>query len=174
MTYEQFRAYSVPSPMGDHSRSPGDVERLRADMGTLADYSGDRFALNDWLGKGYNPAHDMSHLAGAVQAGQALQVYRSTGKSSEGVIWPGAYVTLSRAYANDHGERTVGADGSKWHVLTATVHPDELVPMNPNEFFYVPRDLRVWYDQQVAKAIRSGQSVPAHVRAAYSAQHEKP
>jgi hypothetical protein len=173
MTYEQFRDYRVPSPMGDHSRSPGDVEELRGEGGLLSDYTGDRYTLNDFLDKGSTtPQYDMSHLAGAVLAGMPLRIYRST--DAEDVIWPGAYVTLSRAYAADHGERTVRAGSErKYHVLSAVARPDELVAMNPNEFFYAPRDLRAWYDQQVAKAIRSGHPVPAEVRAAYAAKHGK-
>lgn len=57
--------------------------------------------------------------------------------------------------------------GAKYRLLTASARPDELVAMNPNEFFYVPRDLRAWHEKVVRFAVKQGLPVPANVRAEY-------
>lgn len=166
MTYDEFIHFVPPTGGGDSSRAPGDVAELRSEGGLLSDYTGDRYALNDFLGRGYDPRYDMSHLAGKVIANAPLKVYRATTRGSESEIWPGAYVTLSHQYAVDHGEGNLG--GKKYDILTRTVRPDELVAMNPNEFFYVPRvDLRTWHENQVRGAVAVGFRVPAKVRAEY-------
>ena len=165
MTYDQFRNYSVPGLYGDHSRSPADVEELRNEGGMLSDYTGDRYALYDFLGRGYDPRYDMSHLAGAVARGEPIKMYRSSIAGTEDMIWPGAYVTPSRAYAVDHGIGNLG--GARYVVRSVMAHPDELVAMNPNEFFYVPRDLHAWHEKVVRFAVKQGLPVPANVKAEY-------
>ena len=165
MTYDQFQHYQVPGLTGDSSRSPADIEGLRGEGGLLSDYVGDRYALNDWLGKGYDSRYDVSYLADAVRRGEPIKVYRASIAGDEHLIWPGAYVTPSRAYAVDHGEGNLG--GARYVIRSVMAHPDELVAMNPNEFFYVPHDLHAWHERAVRFAVRQGFDVPAAVRAEY-------
>lgn len=141
LTWEEFVRYRVPSPMGDRSRSPGQVPTLRSESGSLYDYRRDPYAVRDWLGHGYDPRYDESRQLRAVIANAPLTIYRAT--DAERVIWPGAYVTLSKSYAYDHGIRNMGA--RRFHILRGTAHADELVAVNPQEFWYAPRDLYGWW-----------------------------
>lgn len=152
LTFAEFLAYRVPTPLTDGSRSPRDVETIRTETSTLADYRPSY--LPAWLGAGGNPAYDMSALAAAVLAGDPLTVYRAT--RGDTVIWPGAYVTLSPRYAETHAAAHLGGDAV---VLTTTARPDELAAINPNEFLYVPRDLLGWHRAQVAAAHEAGHAL---------------
>lgn len=147
LTWEEFVRYRVPSPMGDRSRDPGRVPALRAEGGTLYDYRRDPYAVREWLGRGYAPSYDESHQHARVTANTPLAIYRAT--DAESVIWPGAYVTVSKAYAQDHGLRNMGA--RRFRILRGVAYPDELVAVNPMEFWYAPRDLHGWW-----RAMQSG------------------
>lgn len=161
LTFEEFLAYRVPSPIGDSSRNPGSVDELRAEGGTLQDYSANRDAMLSWLGAYLRvPGWSSAVLLPAVLRGEALTVWRSTRDERE--IWPGAYVTLARDYARDHRSNALRGEG---HLLHAEARPDELVCVNPQEFWYAPRSLREWHRTQVRKAIRRKENVPTAVLA---------
>jgi hypothetical protein len=169
LTFEEFSRYRVPSPCGDRSRSPADVEKLRAEGGMLSDYR-DGWTLRNFLGGDFSDdlGWNSAHLASAVLAGERLPIFRAT--DAERTIFPGAYVTLSRGYARDHGRNILRG---RFRVLVGQAYPDELVAMNPQEFFFVPRDLAAWHREEVGRAIRRRLPVPEAVRREVSASHSR-
>lgn len=169
MTKAELQGFEVPS-VGDRSASPGTIARMREEMGTLLDYAGDDWMIKDWLG-----AHtlelgwDVSYLAEAVKRNEPIIVYRAT--DTEDAIFPGAYVTPSKQYAIDHGERHISAehlwDAKPYKLLELEVRPDELIAMNQLEFHYAPGDIFVWHEAQIRQALERGEDVPNEVLADY-------
>jgi hypothetical protein len=173
MTASEFKDYQIPTDVSDHSRNPGDLDEYRESGNLLSDYVGDAYSLNEWLGKDNgNPKFDESRRLGdQVKRGLPLTIYRTT--DAEGEIFPGAYVSLSKPYAQSHGESTMGKDtqyGGKFHMLQAKVYPDELYCVNAQEFFYVPRDLNKFHEASVKAAVKAGKPVPQNVLDEYGLQ----
>lgn len=158
MTKVEVEIFAPPSRMGDKSRRPADTAILREEMGTLLDYADDSNAVRGWLGKGGNSATDVSKFTPLVTRNKPLRVYRAT--DVEDAIYPGAYVTPSRAYAEGHGANVIKGPHK---ILEAEARPDELVPISPNEFFYAPHDVGAWHKSQVEAALKKGLPVPPEV-----------
>ena len=163
VTRDEFRDHHIPSD-GPHdgSRHPADIAQLRADMPTLHGYRDSDDAVKDWLGKGHNTRYDMSHLAPKVKRNEKIHVYRATDREDE--IFPGAYVTPSRHYAEDHA---VNTSMKNPRIISREAYPHQLLPVNPNEFFYAPADIDRHHAESVAAAVKAGKPVPPHVLADY-------
>ena len=132
MTYEEMMSLEPMSALGDRSRTPGEVAAIRDGASSLADY--DARSVLEWVGG------DLA-VAARVAAGEPLTVYRATG-ADEGLIWPGAYVTTSREYAEQHGRTHLG----DFKILKASAAASDLFPASgQREFFFAPADLRAWH-----------------------------
>lgn len=159
LTHDELLAVRLPSKRGDRSGDPSTVARLREDGSTLADYRED--FVPEWLGVGSLPSYATPGLRGAIREGAPLAIYRAT--DAEEVIWPGAYVTLSRRYAEEHARAHLHGPGIR--ILTAAATADDLIPVNPQEFWFAPRDLHAWHASVVADAVARGVSVPRRILA---------
>jgi len=127
-TYREFEDKVATRQLGNHSRTPLDVAQVREDMGTLPSY--DRETQRDWFGR-YTQYETL-----VPTPTQRIRVYRAS--STEDYIKPGNYVTQSRKYAEEHLETVLHGKGK---ILTITCTIDDLAPVNPNEFWFVPKSM---------------------------------
>jgi hypothetical protein len=164
MSLEELHSFSAPTEMQDGSSDPSEAEEMKDEMGTLHDYRHDAHSVKEWLGGwGGNRSHDMSHLGHHVRNNTSFPVYRSTDREDH--VYPGAYVTPSHKYADDHGVRNISGDHlfapTPHKVISTVAHPDELVAVNANEFKYAPRGgIEAWHRGVVSDAHEAGEKVP--------------
>lgn len=101
-------------------------------MGVLADYkSRDQ---EYWFGKATRFAIKVP------RPGELFPVYRAT---KGRYIRPGDYVTQSRKYAEEHLEAVLQGEGN---IVTTMATIEDLTPVNPNEFWYVPKKIAEYKD----------------------------
>lgn len=116
---------------GDVSRTPDRVWEIRREMGTLADYR--LREQEDWFGRGTRFATRVP------KPNELFPVYRATRGRS---IRPGDYVTQSRKYAQEHLEVVLG----EGNILSTIATTSDITPVNPNEFWYVPKAMEQFRD----------------------------
>ena len=91
-------------------------------------------------------SHDWNptiYLASNIKRGEKITIYRS---SDVGDIIPGSYVSESKEYAQEHGERSIGEDYS-WKIYSLDVYPDELMWYgDPHEFIFIPKSPERWLE----------------------------
>lgn len=89
----------------------------------LTDY--DTRTQHEWFGR-YTPYQK--------PLSKKVRIYRAVPSHIKSINY-GDYVTQSKSYAQLHLDSTLGGRG---HILSKTVKSEELSPVNPNEFFYIP------------------------------------
>jgi GNAT superfamily N-acetyltransferase/CheY-like chemotaxis protein len=106
----------------------------------LANY--DDSVINEILGVG-RIARMMGHetppeTVDALKRGERITVYRSVPRGGDHGTMPGAFVTPSRAYAEQHGESNLNGD---YVIVSVEASADELLSHgDPSEFVWAPRD----------------------------------
>lgn len=154
LTVGELAAHVAEGRLMDGSQSWADVQAARADGMVLVDQ--DR-RMVEFL------CDDDPALIAKVLAGQSFTVYRAT--NAEIGIFPGAYVTPHRDYAEKHLDHALGGAG---HVIAQIVtSADLVVGHSANEFHFAPRNLAAWHESVVAMAVDDGRQVPEKVLAAY-------
>jgi len=163
MTKEELLNFQPPSPLGDSSLS---VKALlsKEQLPRLSEYTDD-LSIKEWLGYGtrfYTPEAYVK-----VKLGKPIKVYRAANR--ENYIFPGAYVTQSKKYAEEHGETALRG---KYKILETEAYPHELIPVNPNEFYYAPDPIK-WHKLIIERALKEGKPVPPEVLKDYPDLAEK-
>jgi len=79
----------------------------------------------DWFGKYTSYRKPIS---------KKVKIYRAVPLHIKSIDY-GDYVTQSKSYAKMHLDSILRGDG---HILSKTISIDELSPVNPNEFYYIP------------------------------------
>lgn len=154
LTVGELAAHAAEGRLMDGSQTWADVEAARADGMGLADQ--DR-RMVEFL------CDDDPALVAEVLAGESFTVYRAT--NAEIGIFPGAYVTPHRDYAEKHLRHALGEAG---HVIAETVTSADLViGHSANEFYFAPRNLAAWHESVVAVAVTNSRQLPEKVLAAY-------
>lgn len=93
-------------------------------------------------------------LLDAVYAGLPITLYRAVPRDGRHGTMPGAFVTPSRRYAEQHGESNLDGD---YKVVTVTATPDELLSYgDPLEFLWAPKNQRDALRQSLAATYRQG------------------
>jgi len=114
---------------GDNSRTPQDILDMKAsgEFDPISNY--DARTQGEWLGKGtkyYTPAENGK-----------VTIYRATEGNS---IRAGDYVTNNKAYAEQHLQSVLRGEGKIIEIKNVGL--DELNVVNPNEFWYAPKDIK--------------------------------
>jgi len=137
-------------PEGDRSLYPHEVKQAKEEMGTLASYTDD-WSFREWLGQ--TTRYWDPNTYRLAKSGQPIKIYRAVPLEVT-EIHPGAYVTQSRAYAQMHLESVLRGQG---HILEGQARADELIPINPNEFYYAPVSASVSASPEVIARFPAGQ-----------------
>lgn len=166
-TKDELKKMSIPLPEGgssiqphialkwreDKTRDPGSWESLHE----VSNYD-DQFRIKEILGKGWEHSWKPSlHLLDKIKKDSPISVYRAT-PSDRTLILPGAYVTESRQYAQQHGLAQFGKDGKDFSVQKIEVKPSELMVYgDPHEMIYIPESLNKAHERMVdaSKGLRS-------------------
>ena len=163
MTKEELLKFRPPSPLADSSL-PVEALSLEGGFPRLSEYT-DEYSIKAWLGYGTRFYTPSAYIR--VKQGKPIKVYRATDK--ENYIFPGAYVSQSRKYAEEHGEAHLKG---KYKILETEAYPNELIPVNPNEFYYAPDPIR-WHKKIIEQALKEGKPVPPEVLRDYPDLAEK-
>jgi hypothetical protein len=171
MTKEELYKWDFPVPQGGSSKTPKTVLNWKPDeYETLADLAKqeDEWALNEVLGKGWKDTPQTGYLKPAIKRGDKITIYRA---ADTGDIIPGAYVSESLKYVQEHGERHI--PGGKFKIYQRDVYPDELMSYNdPHEFIYIPKDVEGYHKEEVKKAMAQGKHIPMKVLKDYADLYE--
>lgn len=127
---------SKPRKEGDASRTPADVIKIREESGTLADYRWRE--AGQWFGEytDYETPVPQSRVL-------KFKIYRAVPLEAPNYILPGDYVTQSRKYAQMHLDFVLQGKGK---IIQSTATMDDITPINPNEFWYVPKAMEQFKD----------------------------
>lgn len=171
MTREELKNWDFKTPVGGASKSPKTVFSWdREDIETLADIAKyDEWRLDEALG-----AHITSKipktlkLKPAIKKGKPIKIYRAA-QREQGII-PGAYVSESKPYVQEHGEAILG-EKEDWIIHEDTVYPDELMTYgDPHEFLYIPRNIEEYHKKIIQKALSEKKPVPREILEEYEGE----
>jgi len=126
---------------GDFSRTPQDIIDMFNDgeLDTVSNY--DHRTQQDWLG--YGTKYYVPAKRGKVT------IYRATQGET---IRPGDYVTNSKKYAEMHLDSILRGEGLI--LMIKNIGLDELVVVNPNEFWYAPKIFQASSLDEVYKRLK--------------------
>lgn len=162
MTADEFNNFAPPTS-GDSSESIRSSQERRKEGGSLADY--DDETLHHWLGKGIwdniVPRSHRDQLVAAIRGGRKIPIWRAT--QTERSIFPGAYVTPSKEYAQLHGE---GPLNNVFRMLRSKVSASDLFPINELELKYAP-EIGDYHINSIREAMKNGRGVPLRVLESY-------
>lgn len=128
---EFIRALSTPyGEIGDRSRTPVDIINMvrLGELDTISNYNIE--TQKDWLGR-------YTEYETPIPKTGKLTIYRATEGDK---IRPGDYVTQSKEYAKLHLDAVLRGEGKV--IKLGNVGLDELVVVNPNEFWYASKELQ--------------------------------
>lgn len=145
--------FDIPEGLGNAPFTPKGAFELRRDVETGTD----EMETVASVVEGEDQIFDYEiapELVEAARNDELITVYRVD--DNAGII-PGAYVTESREYAEQHGESVLKGD---FFLQEEQVYADELMTRgDPHEFLYIPRNEDIAYERYQAQAVEAPEPI---------------
>jgi hypothetical protein len=146
ITPEELTELDFDVPQGGASITPKRAFKWKAgneEYETLYSWikNGDSFTIKELLvGYGKDIPNTLALLP-KIKANKPIKIYRAIEKGFDEYILPGAYVTESKAYAKQHGERCLNGE---YVLVESEVKPSELMSYgDTHEFIYIPESAEI-------------------------------